>query len=299
MLVYTTNGEWVNCKNKIFTDLYEFIESVSHTGQAICYLSKNKTTGEVVFVKETKNSHFFNNEIKMYTKIGYHEFIPKFYAAYTVYGTFYIVMEYIKSGILGSRLNLSVIWKFLETIVDVLIHLQNLEILHCDIKPDNILQTETGDFRLIDFGISFCECAYTVRDTPLYMAPEFIKLRNEFYPNISFKDLSKIDIWSLGVVLYEMVKISHPYNPKSVKRLTEDCINGTLKVESVNLTKNSLISDFPEAEHMRKMKVLNDIINRCLVVNPSERISVFELKELIDATNNSKAFNKASFIENL
>ena len=86
--------------------------------------------------------------------------------------------------------------------------------MHRDIKPDNIL-INNGNIKIADFG--FCkplenpnELAQTMLGSPIYMAPEILK--GEVYT-------MKADIWSLGVVLYEMIYGFCPFEEKTIARL--------------------------------------------------------------------------------
>lgn len=86
--------------------------------------------------------------------------------------------------------------------------------MHRDIKPDNIL-IHNGNVKIADFG--FCkplenqnDMVATMLGSPIYMAPEVIK--GETYTN-------KADIWSLGVVLFQMLFGKCPFESKSIAKL--------------------------------------------------------------------------------
>lgn len=85
-------------------------------------------------------------------------------------------------------------------LVSGLYELQCKGILHRDIKPDNILINEdTEEVKIVDFGLAnFADMARTMLGTPLYMAPELVVERKN-------TDSSRCDVWSLGLVLYEML----------------------------------------------------------------------------------------------
>lgn len=82
------------------------------------------------------------------------------------------------------------------------IHAKN--IIHRDIKAQNIFLTKTGLVKIGDFGVSTqtSSCASTVVGTPYYLSPEII--------NGAQYD-SKTDIWSLGVLLYELCCLDYPF----------------------------------------------------------------------------------------
>jgi serine/threonine protein kinase len=82
--------------------------------------------------------------------------------------------------------------------LQALVYLQEKKIVHCDVKPENILQNRNGkNFYLADFGLSnYLANARSGRGTPVYMAPETFE-RGEIG--------TTADIWSLGVVLLEVI----------------------------------------------------------------------------------------------
>jgi NIMA (never in mitosis gene a)-related kinase 1/4/5 len=94
-------------------------------------------------------------------------------------------------------------------------HCHDKKILHRDLKSQNIFCTKKGIVKLGDFGIARVlsntrSRAKTVVGTPYYLSPEIIK--SESY---SFKS----DIWSLGVLLYEMAALTPPFNAGSLHQL--------------------------------------------------------------------------------
>jgi serine/threonine protein kinase len=121
---------------------------------------------------------------------------------------FYLILEYCEGGDLGSFIKKhgpvseSVAQRWTQQIVEGFKALHRKNIIHRDLKLQNILMTEASTqagLKLADFGLSrFLEddLAKTWVGTPLYMAPEIINLQE--YDG-------KADIWSLGLVLYELL----------------------------------------------------------------------------------------------
>lgn len=96
-------------------------------------------------------------------------------------------------------------------------------IMHRDLKPDNIFFSE-GKVKLGDFG--FCKMlemnmAQTMLGSPIYMAPEILK--EEIYT-------LKADIWSLGVVLFEMLFGYCPFESSSISQLINVIKDNELKI---------------------------------------------------------------------
>ena len=100
-------------------------------------------------------------------------------------------------------------------------HCHDKKVLHRDLKSGNIFVTKRGIMKLGDFGIARVlsntkSKAKTVVGTPFYLSPEIIN--SEHY---SFKS----DIWSLGVLLYEMAALTPPFNAPSLHQLAAKIIN--------------------------------------------------------------------------
>jgi NIMA (never in mitosis gene a)-related kinase len=101
-------------------------------------------------------------------------------------------------------------------------HIHDKKVLHRDLKSQNIFLTKNGLIKLGDFGIAKClnftlEKARTVVGTPYYLSPEIVE--NKPY---SFKS----DIWSLGVLLYEITCLKMPFDASSLPMLYVKIIRG-------------------------------------------------------------------------
>lgn len=155
----------------------------------------------------------------------------------------------IKSGALAANEVLSIAMQIGEGLVAA----HDQKILHRDIKPANIMLTKEGGLRILDFGvakISGVENTGTgaALGTVAYMSPE------QFKGDAVDK---RTDIWSLGVILYEMFVGKRPFKGK----YTHDIMYSVMHDELENIC--NVVPDAPE--------LLNDIIQRALSRDPEGR----------------------------
>jgi NIMA (never in mitosis gene a)-related kinase len=141
-------------------------------------------------------------------------------------------------------------------------HIHDRKILHRDIKAPNVLITSTGLIKLGDFGVAKClnftiEKAKTFTGTPYYLSPEIVQ-------NLPYS--FKSDIWSLGVLLYEICCLKLPFEARSIPLLTLKIINGDYK-------------PIPEF-YSKELKML---VNSLLRVDHEQRPSIYDIlsKKLI------------------
>eukprot|EP00930_Biecheleria_cincta_P001079 TRINITY_DN102241_c0_g1_i1.p1 TRINITY_DN102241_c0_g1~~TRINITY_DN102241_c0_g1_i1.p1 ORF type:complete len:828 (-),score=184.35 TRINITY_DN102241_c0_g1_i1:50-2533(-) len=134
----------------------------------------------------------------------------------------YIVMEYADGGDLATKIKdrkerstkfeeRDVMFVFVQVAL-ALIHIHSRKVLHRDLKPLNIFLTKKGIVKLGDFGIarvldSTSAGAQTTIGTPHYLSPEMVN--NEEYG-------TKSDLWSLGVVTYELAALRVPFHGTSL-----------------------------------------------------------------------------------
>ena len=127
-------------------------------------------------------------------------------------------MDYFAKGDLSQFLNGKPLRekyckKYMRQLSQGLEYLLNNNILHRDLKPQNILLTDEFNIKITDFGFARkFEKNYifnTLCGSPMYMAPEIINKRDYTY---------KSDLWSVGIIMYEML---HGYTPYKVNNFLE------------------------------------------------------------------------------
>jgi serine/threonine protein kinase/tetratricopeptide (TPR) repeat protein len=195
-----------------------------------------------------------------------HPNIVKMLDAVDVEGEHYLIMEYVTGGSLrdvlekNSRLTVQRALYIALDLADALTRAHRLNILHRDIKPDNVLVAEDGTPRLTDFGMArFGDKPHITQDgaivgTLAYMAPEL-------FSGVASDE--KTDIWSFGVMLYEMLAGKRPFDYDQPGAL----INAILTQSVSDLESHR--PDVPIA--------LVDLVYRMLAKDPVARIASVRL----------------------
>jgi serine/threonine protein kinase/Tfp pilus assembly protein PilF len=219
-----------------FAGRYQIIEELGKGGMGKVYKAQDTEIKEKVALKlikpeisaDKKTIERFQNELKFARKIG-HRNVCRMYDLNKEEGSYYITMEYVSGedlksfikrvGQLPSGKAISVAKQVCEGLSEA----HRLGVVHRDLKPSNIMIDKDGNARIMDFGIarSLKEKGITgagvMIGTPEYMSPE----------QVEGKEIDqRTDIYSLGVILYEMVTGRVPFEGETaltiaVKHKTE------------------------------------------------------------------------------
>jgi eukaryotic-like serine/threonine-protein kinase len=196
-------------------------------------------------------------------------------------GTPYIVMEYVDGPSLnallsgqGGKLPVAAALRLTEELAEALDCAHGQGVVHRDIKPANILVTSSGHAKITDFGIAKLNLAHLtlpghVLGTPAYMSPE--QLNGERVDGRS-------DLFSLGVILYNMVSGYRPFQGNSVTTVCFKLANHD------PLPPTALDPDLPHG--------VDAIIMRAMAKDPAQRYQrglefALDVKELKDRLSNN------------
>ncbi|KAL2244009.1 UNVERIFIED_CONTAM: Serine/threonine-protein kinase AtPK2/AtPK19 [Sesamum indicum] len=179
-----------------------------------------------------KNNHvdYMRAERDILTKVV-HPFVVQLRYSFQTKSKLYLILDFINGGHLFYHLYRQGIFSedqarvYTAEIVSAVSHLHKNGIVHRDLKPENILMDADGHVLLTDFGlakeIDESSRSNSLCGTTEYMAPEIL---------LSKGHNKNADLWSIGILLYEMLSGQAPYTHPNRKKLQEKIINEKLKL---------------------------------------------------------------------
>jgi serine/threonine-protein kinase len=206
---------------------YQIVAPIASGGMGKVYLAKDPQKGGFLaikvlpdhFLNDRKRSRYLEREVKIAKQLK-HPNVIDIYDLLVQKDFGYLLMEYMDGGNLRQNMqgrNLSVhevvalVFKICAGLHYIHHHRFGIgrfhSIIHRDIKPENILLSKDGRLKVADFGLSVSDDFFALRTrsragTPLYMSPEQIRGRP--------LDI-RTDIYSLGLVIYELLTGQLPY----------------------------------------------------------------------------------------
>lgn len=238
-------------KSKNMCEIGEYVYEPHPIGQgafAKVYRGYHYSTNHEVAIKaiyldnkQISDRKLFTKRITNEIKIMLHLQHPNIITLYDYHfsddlETIYLIMEYCPSDLntyLKDKGSLSEdeANKIFCQICDGLKYLLSKKILHRDLKPHNFLLTADNQIKITDFSFAkFFEpntMSATICGSPLYMAPELLK--GEMYTN-------KSDLWSLGVILYQLLFNRYPYYADTPYTLIERIESHPLSFPQSNIS---------------------------------------------------------------
>ena len=248
---------------------YEIKEILGSGGMATVYLAIHKRLQREVALKVMSSEvsvteafqKSFRTEGRTVAKLE-HPNIVKIYDIDSQNGHFYMSMELLSKGSLkelisNEKISVTSALNIIEQISNALSYAHQKGYIHRDIKPANIMFREDGSAVLTDFGIAKMQGTTGemtqmgfIAGTPYYMAPEQVTGSNEVD--------QRADIYSLGVMFYEMLTGSKPFTGSNTVAITYDHVHGNIPTLH------------------GEQEIFQSAINKALAKNPEERFDTAE-----------------------
>jgi len=243
---------------------YDVLERIGSGGMGLVFRGRDRRLGRSVALKflppqligDLERQRFVL-EAKAASALDHPNICTIYGIDETSTGETFIAMAYYDGSSLADRLAVGRLpaaeaVAIAEQVASGLAAAHERGIVHCDIKPGNIMLTSSGVVKIVDFGISRIAAApssptESASATAGYAAPE--QLRREELDH-------RVDIWALGVVLYEMLAGQRPFGGKGLKALVATVENDPEPLER-------LVPDLPSR--------LGRIVRRAMAKDPAER----------------------------
>ncbi|NLD19335.1 MAG: Stk1 family PASTA domain-containing Ser/Thr kinase [Clostridiales bacterium] len=267
--------------NKVLAGRYELFERIGEGGMSVVYKAKDKLLNRFVAIKILKpqfiNDHKFIDSFRRESQAAASMSHPNIVNIYDVGregNIHYIVMELIEGRTLSDyikeqgSMSYPKVIALSKQIAAALAFAHKNHIIHRDVKPHNVMITPNGTAKITDFGIAKAVNAATIVDNTdgiigsvHYFSPE--QARGGYVDE-------KSDIYSLGIVMYEMLTGRVPFDGDNPVNIALMHINGEMVPPS------RMVAGVPPA--------LEHIIMKCTDKYPVNRFASAE--ELIEALNN-------------
>jgi tetratricopeptide (TPR) repeat protein len=208
-------------RGTLFAGRYEVIEPLGRGGMGVVYRAFDKKIQEEIAIKllkpeiavEKRLVQRFSNELKVARRVSHHS-VCRLHDLHEEGETLYLTMEYVRGedlkrlirrmGTLSIGKTVSIVRQIAEGLAEA----HKLGVVHRDLKPSNVMIDSEGSAKIMDFGIarSMAGAGMTAEGsmigTPEYMSPEQVEGQGTD---------GRSDLYSLGVILYEMVTGQVPF----------------------------------------------------------------------------------------
>ena len=295
------------------TNKYDILEEINRNEMAINYKIKSKNnknkykTLKIIKkcnINKSSDEKKILSEIEILTKLK-HENIIQVEECYFDENNYYVISEFCKFGSLDDYINKNKTFTENQTkyiisqLLKAIQYLNSKNFVHTDIKPENILiekimkkrDEELCEIKLLEFGCSSSlknnpSNDIPIRNLPYYVSPEIINRKYN----------AKCDIWSIGIIMYEMLYGKKPFIGNNYNEVINNIKTQKINYERYNNNNEELSND---CIYLLKNMLHREMENRFDVKRCLENSWFFSLKEFEDLDEDINTdSNKKDLYEN-
>ncbi|RIM79144.1 Stk1 family PASTA domain-containing Ser/Thr kinase [Staphylococcus xylosus] len=273
---------------KIINERYKVTKKLGGGGMSRVYLAEDSILKRSVAIKairipageKEEAIKRFEREVHNLTQLS-HDNIVNVFDVTEDDENFYLVMEYIEGLTLSEYiqknhpLDVDTILNFINQIINGIKHAHDTKIVHRDIKPQNILVDKNQTLKILDFGIAKALSETTMTETNhvlgtvQYLSPE--QARGDITDNGT-------DIYSMGVVLYEMLIGKPPFSGETavsiaIKHIQDPMPNVTDERSDIRQALSNVVLKATEKDKMERYQSVREMQNDLETVMSDERAS--------------------------
>ena len=276
---YSCETRMPSAVRQVVDSRYGLIERLGSGGMAEVYLAYDQLLNRDVALKVLRRRYAndeafverFRREAYSAAALSHPNIVPIFDRGESDNGTYYIAMEYLPGGTLKDRIRRKgcllphVAAAVVTQIAEALDAAHRHGVVHRDIKPDNILITESGDVKVTDFGIARAASSVKMTHSGIFLGTvRYVS------PEQAMGEPAgpRSDLYSLGVVLYETLIGEPPYDADSPLGIAMKHVNGSLRSpqeidpsipEEINAVTARLLATDPDDRYPNAASLLEDL----------------------------------------
>ena len=248
---------------------YQFVRNIGEGSFGKVKLARHRSTGQDVAIKIINRRKLISRDLAgriereiQYLQLLRHPHIIKLYTVITTKTEICMVLEYVPMELFDyivkhGRLGEAKARKLFQQIICAVEYCHRHKIVHRDLKPENLLLDKNMNVKIADFGLSNImtdgNFLKTSCGSPNYAAPEVIGGKLYAGP--------EVDVWSCGVILYVFLVGRLPFDDEFIPTLFKKIQAGAFHIPSQTPAGAA------------------DLIKRCLMVHPVQRIQIAEIKQ--------------------
>ncbi len=262
-------------KESEIKDQYDFIRQIGEGGMGKVYEAYDKALKRKVAIKRVRPElvrsayvrEQFLSEARMVALLR-HPCIVEIYTVIETENSLYLVFEYVDGQTLETRLDIdgrlpfSLVKQLFKNVCEALQYAHSQDIVHCDLKPGNIMILENNQAKVMDFGVAKKvdnqTGARTVAGTPAYMAPE---QQRGFMRKQS-------DVYSLALCVYEALVGQVPWTVKGFDIAKKQIVPASKLAPHIPQAVDAVLADALKEDPKERIQSVQEFWDRLSAIEP-------------------------------